>query len=266
MYSRTKILNSLKEKLGRHEYLLGVIAEEDAIVESMEKNRIDLLFVHNSWFFRKTGHSSLAGLLPFGDAGEMVMELGREIIPFAGDIPVIAGVNGTDPFRIKRLFLNKLKEQGFSGVQNFPTVGLIDGIFRQNLEETGFKYDEEVNMIREAHKLDLFTAPLVFNEKQACKMVRAGADVLVAHVGLMGTAKEADLEEAVEKIQNIIDFGKSLNPEIFIFCNFGHLKGPDEIAFLNERIKGVSGFICEASNTDNVIAAVNRSCRLVTAY
>jgi predicted TIM-barrel enzyme len=198
------------------------------------------------------GRGSLAGLMPFGDANAIVVEMAAEVLPIVKRTPVLAGVCGTDPFRLMPVFLRQLKEIGFSGVQNFPTVGLIDGGFRQNLEETGMGYSLEVDMIREAHRLDLLTTPYVFSPDDARAMTEAGADVLVAHMGLttggsIGAETGRTLDQSVELIQSIHDAAIEVNPDVIVLCHGGPISEPDDAAYVLERTKGVAGFFGASS-------------------
>ena len=198
------------------------------------------------------GRGSLAGLMPYGDANKIVVEMAAEVLPIVKDTPVLAGVCGTDPFRVMDVYLKQLKDMGFSGVQNFPTVGLIDGMFRQNLEETGMGYDLEVEMIRTAHELDLLTTPYVFNEDEAREMAAAGADVLVAHVGLttkgsIGASTALTLDESVDVVQRICDAGKAVNPDIIVICHGGPISEPEDAAYVLSRTTGVAGFFGASS-------------------
>lgn len=198
------------------------------------------------------GCGSLAGLLAYGDANQIVQDMGNEVLPVVQNTPVLAGVNGTDPFRVMDVFLKQLKDQGFSGVQNFPTVGLIDGVFRQNLEETGMGYDLEVEMIRKAHEIDLLTTPYVFDEEQATKMAKAGADVLVAHMGLttkgtIGAKTALTLDDCVERIQAIVDAGRAVNPDILVICHGGPIAEPEDAKYVISRVNGIVGFFGASS-------------------
>lgn len=184
MQTRAEVLAKLKSEVAAGKVLLGAGAGTGISAKSAEAGGVDLIIIYNSGRYRMAGRGSLAGLMAYGDANQIVVDMGNEVLPVVKHTPVLAGVCGTDPFRIMDIFLKQLKEQGFAGVQNFPTVGLIDGVFRANLEETGMGYDLEVEMIRKAHELDLVTTPYVFNIDQAKKMAEAGADVLVAHMGL----------------------------------------------------------------------------------
>jgi predicted TIM-barrel enzyme len=198
------------------------------------------------------GRGSLAGLMPYGDANQIVVEMGNEVLPVVKHTPVLAGVCGTDPFRIMEVYLRQLKAQGFAGVQNFPTVGLIDGMFRQNLEETDMGYGLEIDMIKKAHELDLVTTPYVFDTDQAKKMAAAGADILVAHMGLttkgtIGAKTALTLDDCVKKVQDICDAGRSVNPDIMVICHGGPIAEPDDAAYVISRTKGVDGFFGASS-------------------
>jgi predicted TIM-barrel enzyme len=198
------------------------------------------------------GRGSLAGLMAYGDANKIVVEMASEVLPVVEHTPVLAGVCGTDPFRVMDVFLKQLKEMGFSGVQNFPTVGLIDGVFRQNLEETGMGYGLEVEMIRKAHELDLLTTPYVFDPEQAKAMAAAGADILVAHMGLttkgdIGARTALTLNDCVVKIEDIIKAGRSVNPNILVIAHGGPIAEPDDAAYIIANTKGVDGFFGASS-------------------
>lgn len=198
------------------------------------------------------GRGSLAGLMPYGDANQIVVDMGAEVLPVVKRAPVLAGVCGTDPFRIMDVFLKQLKEQGFAGVQNFPTVGLIDGVFRANLEETGMGYDLEVDMIRKAHELDLLTTPYVFDEEQAMKMAKAGADILVAHMGLttkgtIGAKTALSLDDCAKKVQAIADAGRAVNPDILVICHGGPIAEPEDARYIFEHTTGIDGFFGASS-------------------
>lgn len=193
------------------------------------------------------GHGSLAGLLSYGDANAIVLEMARQVIPVIKKVPVLAGVNGTDPYRDMEVFLKECIRLNFSGVQNFPTVGLIDGVFRQNLEETNMGYYKEVEMISTAHKLDMLTCPYVFNEKDAEDMVNAGADIIVAHMGLtakgaIGAKTYMSLEDAAEKVQSIRDAAVRINPEVICLCHGGPIAEPPDADYIMNHTKGVAGF------------------------
>ena len=193
------------------------------------------------------GHGSLSGLMPYGDANAIVVEMGREVLPVVRKIPVLAGVCGTDPFRLMPVFLGELKRQGFAGVQNFPTVGLIDGVFRQNLEETGMSYAKEVEMIALAREMDLLTTPYVFNEEDAVAMARAARIMLVAHMGLttkgmIGARTALTLDECVTSIQRIHDAAKNVRDDVLVICHGGPISEPDDVQYVLDRTKGIVGF------------------------
>ena len=252
MLQRQEILKRFKEEINKGNILLGVGAGTGITAKSSEAGGADMLIVYNSGRYRMAGRGSLAGLLAYGDANQIVVEMGNEVLPVVKDTPVLAGVNGTDPFKVMSVFLKLLKDQGFSGVQNFPTVGLIDGVFRQNLEETGMGYDLEVDMIRKAHELDLLTTPYVFDEEQAKKMAEAGADILVAHMGLttkgtIGAQTALTLDDCVDRIQKIVNAGKSINPDILAICHGGPIAEPEDAAYIIERVDGIVGFFGASS-------------------
>ncbi len=211
-----------------------------------------MIIIYNSGRFRMAGRGSLAGLMPYSNANDVVVEMASEVIPVVKKIPVIAGVCGTDPFRDMPRFLKQLKDLGFAGVQNFPTVGLIDGTFRENLEETDMGYDLEVEMIRTASEMDMLTTPYVFNPDEAVKMAEAGADVLVAHMGLttsgaIGAKSGKSLEDCVKAIQDIRDAAVKVREDIIILCHGGPIAKPDDARFVLERCKGVQGFFGASS-------------------
>jgi predicted TIM-barrel enzyme len=198
------------------------------------------------------GRGSLAGLMPYGDANAIVMEMAREVLPIVRKTPVLAGVCGTDPFRVMDRFLRDLKQLGFSGVQNFPTVGLIDGQFRESLEETGMGYDLEVELIALGHELDLLTCPYVFNQDQAKAMAKAGADLLIAHMGLttkgsIGARTAITLDESVARIQAIQEAAVSVRPDILVLCHGGPIAEPEDVHYVLSRTHGVCGFFGASS-------------------
>jgi len=250
--TRTEIMQQFKKQIEDGKILVGVGAGTGITAKSSEQGGADMLIIYNSGRYRMAGRGSLAGLLSYGDANQIVVEMGSEVLPVVQHTPVLAGVCGTDPFRVMDVFLKQLKEQGFSGVQNFPTVGLIDGVFRQNLEETGMGYGLEVDMIAKAHKLDLLTAPYVFDAEQAKAMAKAGADILVAHMGLttkgtIGAKTALTLDDCIKKIEEIIESGKKVNPNIMVICHGGPIAEPDDAAYVIQHTKNIDGFFGASS-------------------
>ncbi|HEY4391129.1 MAG TPA: phosphoenolpyruvate hydrolase family protein [Paenibacillus sp.] len=252
MKTRAEVLAKLKAEVAAGNVLLGAGAGTGISAKSAEAGGVDLIIIYNSGRYRMAGRGSLAGLMAYGDANQIVVDMGNEVLPVVKNTPVLAGVCGTDPFRIMDIFLKQLKDQGFAGVQNFPTVGLIDGVFRANLEETGMGYDLEVEMIRKAHELDLLTTPYVFDPEQAKQMAEAGADVLVAHMGLttkgtIGAKTALTLDDCVDKIQAICDAGKAVNPDIMVLCHGGPIAEPGDAEYVLARTKNVEGFFGASS-------------------
>lgn len=250
--TRAEIVAMYKEQRVQGEILVGVGAGTGITAKSSEAGGADMLIIYNSGRYRMAGRGSLAGLLSYGDANQIVVEMAAEVLPVVKDTPVLAGVCGTDPFRVMDVFLKQLKDMGFSGVQNFPTVGLIDGIFRQNLEETDMGYGLEVEMIRKAHELDLLTTPYVFDEQQAKDMAAAGADILVAHMGLttkgtIGAKTALTLDDCVDKVRAIMEAGRSVNPDILVICHGGPIAEPDDAKYVIDRIDGLDGFFGASS-------------------
>ena len=250
--TRQEIVADFKRKVKQGDILVGVGAGTGITAKSSEAGGADMLIIYNSGRYRMAGRGSLAGLLSYGDANQIVVEMGQEVLPVVKETPVLAGVCGTDPFRVMEIYLKQLKDQGFNGVQNFPTVGLIDGVFRQNLEETGMGYDLEVEMIKKAHELDMLTTPYVFDPEQARKMAEAGADILVAHMGLttkgtIGAKTALTLDDCVEKIEAIIEAGREVNPEIMVICHGGPIAEPEDAKYVIEKTKGIDGFFGASS-------------------
>ena len=232
--------------------ILGAGAGTGISAKCAEAAGADLIIIYNSGRYRMAGRGSLAGLMPYGDANAIVMEMAREVLPIVRKTPVLAGVCGTDPFRVMDVFLRDLKQLGFSGVQNFPTVGLIDGQFRENLEETGMGYAQEVEMIARAHDLDLLTCPYVFNEDEARAMAKAGADLLIAHMGLttkgtIGAQTALTLDQSIDRIQAIQQAAVSIRPEILVLCHGGPIAEPDDVQYVLSRTNGISGFFGASS-------------------
>jgi len=246
-FAREDILKRLKDQIAAWKPIIGAGAGTGISAKCEEAGGVDLIVIYNSGRYRMAGRGSLAGLMPYGDANQIVVEMGSEVLPVVKNTPVLAGVCGTDPFRLMDVFLKQLIDMGFSGVQNFPTVGLIDGIFRQNLEETGMGYDLEVEMIRKAHEMNMLTTPYAFNEEEAMKMADAGADILVAHMGLttkgsIGARTALTIGEAAERVQQLHDAAKSVNPDILVICHGGPIAEPEDATYILEHTEGVAGF------------------------
>jgi predicted TIM-barrel enzyme len=246
-FQRDDILESLRRKVAEGLPIIGGGAGTGISAKLEEAGGIDLIVIYNSGRFRMGGRGSLAGMMPYGDANGIVMEMGREVLPVARNTPVLAGVCGTDPFRVMSLFLKDVRDAGFSGVQNFPTVGLIDGTFRQGLEETGMGYGLEVDLIREASGLGLLTTPYVFNPDEATAMSQAGADILIPHMGLttkgaIGAETALSLEEAANRVQEMHDAAKKVNPEILVLCHGGPIAEPADAQYILDHTEGIVGF------------------------
>jgi len=245
--SRKEILEALRAKVASGKPIIGGGAGTGISAKSAEAGGIDLLVIYNSGRFRMAGRGSLSGLLAYGDANGIVMEMANEVLPVVKHTPVLAGVNGTDPFRVMPHFLKQVKEIGFAGVQNFPTVGLIDGVFRANLEETGMGFGPEIDMIRTANELDLLTSPYVFDVEQAKEMAAAGADILVPHMGLttsgtIGAQTALTLEESAKKVQELADAARSVNPDILCLCHGGPIANPEDAQYILDNTDGIVGF------------------------
>ncbi len=246
-FTRQQVLERLRKIIVAGKPIIGAGAGTGISAKCEEAGGVDMIIIYNSGRFRMAGRGSLAGLMPYGDANSIVMEMAGEVLTIVKDTPVFAGVCGTDPFRQMPIFLREVKEIGFSGVQNFPTVGLCDGIFRRNLEETGMSYGLEVEMIRTARDMDLFTTPYAFNPEEAKLMAEAGADVIVAHMGLttkgsIGATTAVTLEQAPAKVQAIADAAKSANPDIICLCHGGPISMPEDATYVLQRTQGVHGF------------------------
>lgn len=246
-FTRSQITSRLSQLVHQGIPIIGGGAGTGITAKFEEEGGIDLIIIYNSGRFRMAGRGSLAGLLPYGDANAIVMDMAKEVLTVVKDTPVLAGVCGTDPFRQMPLFLEEVKTAGFSGVQNFPTVGLIDGVFRANLEETGMGYGLEVDMIRAAHEMDLFTTPYAFNPSDAEQMAAAGADIIVAHMGLttkgsIGASTALTLDESVHTVQAISDAARGVNKDVIVLCHGGPIAMPDDAAYVLGRTTNVHGF------------------------
>ena len=249
---RKELLKRLRQAVSDGKPIIGGGAGTGLSAKCAEMGGIDLIIIYNSGRYRMAGRGSLSGLMPFGDANAIVMDMASEVLPVVKDTPVLAGVCGTDPFREMPVFLKQVMDIGFSGVQNFPTVGLIDGVFRQNLEETGMSYDLEVEMIRLAHEMDLLTSPYVFSEDDARRMAEAGADILVPHMGLttkgsIGAQTALTLEESAKRVQAFHDAAKEVNPEILVLCHGGPIAEPEDAQYVLENTTGIVGFFGASS-------------------
>ena len=245
--NRLDILDRLRTKVAEGRPIVGGGAGTGITAKFAEAGGIDLLIIYNSGRFRMAGRSSLSGLLSYGNANDIVMQMAGEVLPVVSHTPVLAGVNGTDPFRLMPQFLDQIKTAGFSGVQNFPTIGLIDGVFRENLEETGICYDQEIDMIRLAHERDLLTTPYVFDEKQAIEMTEAGADIIVAHMGLttsgsIGALTAMTVQEAAERCQALADAAHSVRPDVLCICHGGPIANPADAQYVLDNTTGIDGF------------------------
>ena len=245
--ARTTLLERFRAKIARGEPLIGGGAGTGLSAKCEEAGGIDLIVIYNSGRYRMAGRGSLAGLLAYGNANEIVCEMAHEVLPVVKHTPVLAGVNGTDPFIIPEQFLRRLIDLGFSGVQNFPTVGLIDGMFRANLEETGMGYALEVEMVARAHALDLLTTPYVFSESEARDMARAGADIVVCHMGLttggaIGAGTALKLADCVAPINAWAAAARSVKPEVIVLCHGGPIATPEDAQFILKNCKTIDGF------------------------
>jgi predicted TIM-barrel enzyme len=251
-FSRDECLRRLRAQVAAGRPVIGGGAGTGISAKCAEAGGIDLIIIYNSGRFRMAGRGSLSGMMPYGDANQVVVEMAREVLPVVKNTPVLAGVCGTDPFRIMKLFLRDLQAMGFSGVQNFPTVGLIDGSFRQGLEETNMGFDKEVEMIRLAHEIGLLTCPYVFTEAEAAAMATAGADVLIPHMGLttkgsIGARSALTLHDACTRVQALHDAAKKVNPDVLVLCHGGPISEPDDAAYVLKHTQGIVGFFGASS-------------------
>ena len=246
-------LRRLRGEIAEGRPIIGAGAGTGISAKFAERGGVDLIIIYNSGRYRMAGRGSAAGILAYGDANAIVVDMAGEVLPVVKNTMVLAGVNGTDPFRMMPIFLKQIKDMGFDGVQNFPTVGVIDGNFRQILEETGMSYDLEVEMVREAHKLELLTCPYVFDISQVEKMIDAGADMLVTHMnttvkGSIGVTTTApSLDEAAERIQEMHDRAKQLRSDIIVICHGGPLAEPEDVQYVLDKTEGIDGFFGASS-------------------
>jgi predicted TIM-barrel enzyme len=246
--TRREILEKLRKARADGEPIIGAGIGLGLVAKCAEAGGIDLIVLYNSGRYRMAGRGSMAGLMPYGDANAIAMELASEVIPVVRRTPVLAGVCGTDPFRQMPVLLAELKDMGFAGVQNFPTVGIFDGVIRLNLEETGMGFDREVEMIRLSHELDLLTCPYVFNEDEARAMAEAGADVVVAHVGVtssghVGAKTTVTLDDAAARIQSMLGAAKTVRDDVLVLCHGGPVAEPPDVAYVMKRVHGLDGFL-----------------------
>ena len=246
-FARQDILDRLRGKVAAGEPIIGGGAGTGLSAKLEEAGGIDLIVIYNSGRFRMAGRGSLAGLMPYGDANAIVMEMAGEVLPAAQDTPVLAGVCGTDPFRLMPVFLEQVRDAGFSGVQNFPTVGLFDGTIRTGLEETGMGFGLEVDMVRLAREMDLLTTPYCFNPDEATAMAEAGADILIPHMGLttkglIGAGTAVSLEDAATRVQAMADAARRAQPDILVLCHGGPIAEPADAQYILDHTEGVVGF------------------------
>ena len=245
-------LARLRRTIAEGGVIMGAGAGTGLSAKCAEAGGADLIIIYNSGRYRMAGRGSLAGCMPYGDANAIVVEMAGEVLPIVRETPVLAGVCGTDPFRLMPVFLEEIKRIGFSGVQNFPTVGLCDGQFRQNLEETGMGFGLEVDMIGDAHAAGLLTTPYVFDPDQAASMAKVGADVVVAHMGLttkgqIGATTALTIEAAAARVQEIRDAAVSVKPDIIVLCHGGPIAEPDDAQYVLDHTTGVAGFFGASS-------------------
>jgi predicted TIM-barrel enzyme len=269
---RTEALSRIRRQIDQGRAIIGAGAGIGISAKSAEDGGADLIIIYNSGRYRMAGRGSLAGLMPYGDANAIVVDMASEVLTIVTDTPVLAGVCGTDPFRRIPRFLTELAGLGFTGVQNFPTVGLIDGVFRQNLEETGMSFAKEVDMIHEASAQNLLTAPYVFDESQAQAMTAAGADIIVAHMGLttsgtIGARTALSLDDSVDRVQAIRDAAVATREDVIVLCHGGPIAMHDDAQYVLERTKGVAGFFgassAERLPTEVAIAAAVREFKTI---
>ena len=246
-FERAVLLKKFRDMAARGQPIVGGGAGTGLSAKCEEAGGVDLIVIYNSGRYRMAGRGSLAGLMPYGDANAIVVEMAAEVLPVVSRTPVLAGVNGTDPFRDMDSFLDQLKALGFSGVQNFPTVGLIDGVFRANLEETGMSYALEIDMIARAHEKDMLTTPYVFSEKEAAAMAIAGADIIVCHLGLttggsIGAQTALSLEDCPKRIDTWAAAALSVNPAILVLAHGGPIADPEDADFIMKNTRNCHGF------------------------
>ena len=245
--TRSSILQRFRTKIANNQPIIGGGAGTGISAKCEEAGGIDLIVIYNSGRYRMAGRGSLAGLMPYGNANEIVKQMAHEVITAVTYTPVLAGVCGTDPFMLRDQFLRELKDMGFAGIQNFPTVGLIDGVFRANLEETGMGFGMEIDCIAAAHQLDLLTTPYAFDAEQAKLLTEAGADIIVAHMGLttsgsIGASTALTLQECVPRVSAIADAARDVRPDVMVLCHGGPIAMPEDATFMLSQLPSVDGF------------------------
>jgi predicted TIM-barrel enzyme len=246
-FERKDILEKFRGMIAARQPIIGGGAGTGLSARCEEQGGIDLIIIYNSGRYRMAGRGSLAGVLAYGNANDVVKEMAREVLPVVKNTPVLAGVNGTDPFMLTEHLLDELKAMGFSGIQNFPTVGLIDGVFRKNLEETGMGYGHEVDLIAKAHAKDMLTTPYVFNADEAVAMTKAGADIIVAHMGLttggdIGAGTSLNLQDCPALIHDWAEAARKVRKDVIILCHGGPISSPEDAAYILKEVKGIHGF------------------------
>ena len=247
LIARVEALKNLRGQVAAGRPIVGCGAGTGISAKCAEAGGADLIIIYNSGRYRMAGRGSMAGRMPYGDANAIVVEMASEVLPVVKRTPVLAGVCGTDPFRLMPVFLKQLKEMGFSGVQNFPTVGLYEGRLRVNLEATGMGYDKEVEMIAEARRLDLLTTPYAFTADEAAAMARAGADLLVAHVGtttggMIGATDALTLDDAIDRVMTMAEAGRKVREDLIVICHGGPFDEPEAVGKALKRMPGIAGF------------------------
>jgi predicted TIM-barrel enzyme len=244
---RQQLLERFRAMIARKEPIIGGGAGTGLSAKCEEAGGIDLIIIYNSGRYRMAGRGSLAGLMAYGNANEIVKEMAREVLPVVRHTPVLAGVNGTDPFLLADHFLDELTALGFSGIQNFPTVGLFDGVIRKNLEETGMGYGLEVDLIARAHRKGMLTTPYVFSAGEAAAMAKAGADIIVAHMGLttggsIGAETAVKLEDCPRLIDEWAEAARKVRKDVIFLCHGGPIASPEDAAYILENVPGIHGF------------------------
>lgn len=246
-FERKDLLEKFRGMIARKEPIIGGGAGTGLSARCEESGGIDLIVIYNSGRYRMAGRGSLAGILAYGNANDIVKEMAHEVLPVVKKTPVLAGVNGTDPFMLADHLLDELKAMGFSGIQNFPTVGLIDGVFRKNLEETGMSYGLEVDLVAKACAKDMLTTPYVFNAEEAAAMTKAGADIIVAHMGLttggdIGAGTALKLKDCPALIDSWAEAARKVRKDVMILCHGGPISSPEDAAFVLREVSGIHGF------------------------